>query len=54
MLTLVYLGIVLIITQGRWIVWAERSIDTKIILDAPDGTPRRRRSCGILFRSAWR
>jgi hypothetical protein len=27
------------------------TIGSKIILDAPDGTPRRCGSCGILFRS---
>ena len=28
------------LTQGRCTVCAERTIGTKIILDAPDGTPR--------------
>jgi hypothetical protein len=32
--------IVLILTQNRCIVYAERTICSKIILDAPDGTPR--------------
>ena len=30
-------------------VCAERTIGSEIILDAPDGTPRRRGSCGISF-----
>jgi hypothetical protein len=33
---------------------ANRTIGSEIVLDAPDGTPRRRGSCGILFRSVWR
>ena len=33
------LDIVLILTQYRCTVCAERTIDTEIILDAPDGTP---------------
>jgi hypothetical protein len=36
----VYLGIVLILTQYRCIVYAECTIGSTIILDAPDGTPR--------------
>jgi hypothetical protein len=34
------LEIVLILTQDRYTVCAERTIGSKIILDAPDGTPR--------------
>jgi hypothetical protein len=37
---LVYLQIVLILTQDWSIVCAERTIGLEIILDAPDGTPR--------------
>jgi hypothetical protein len=36
----VRLEIVLILTQDRSIVYAERTIGSEIILDAPDGTPR--------------
>jgi hypothetical protein len=39
-LVLVRLEIVLILTQDGCIVYAERAIGSKIILDAPDGTPR--------------
>jgi hypothetical protein len=37
---LVYLEIVLILTQDRCMVCAEHTIGSKIVLDAPDGTPR--------------
>jgi hypothetical protein len=36
----VHLEIVLILTQDRCIVYAERTIGLEIILDTPDGTPR--------------
>jgi hypothetical protein len=36
----VHLEIVLILKQDRCMVCAERTIGSKIILDAPDGTPR--------------
>ena len=39
-LILVNLEIVLILTQDRCPVCAERTIGSEIILDAPDGTPR--------------
>jgi hypothetical protein len=39
-LVLVCLEIVLILTQDRCIVYAERIIGPEIILDAPDGNPR--------------
>ena len=39
--------IVLILTQDRCTVCVERTIGLEIVLDAPDGTPRRRGSCGI-------
>jgi hypothetical protein len=35
---------VLILTQDRCMVCVERTIGLEIILDAPDGTPRRRGS----------
>ena len=46
--------IVLILTQDRCMVCAERTIGSKIILDEPDGTPTGRESRGISFRSIWR
>ena len=39
--------IVLILTQDRCTVCVERTIGSAIVLDAPDGTHRRRGSCGI-------
>ena len=36
----VRLEIVLILTLDRCMVYAERTIGSKIVLDAPDGTPR--------------
>ena len=41
---------VLILTQDRCTVCVKRTIGSEIILDAPDGTARRRGSCGILVR----
>ena len=38
-LDLVYLEIVLILTQDKCTVYAERTIGSEIDLDAPDGTP---------------
>ena len=38
-LDLVYLEIVLILTQDKCTVYAERTIGSEIIWDAPDGTP---------------
>jgi hypothetical protein len=49
MLILVHLEIVVILKQNSWMVCAERSIGSEIILDTSDGTP-----CGILFWSIWR
>jgi hypothetical protein len=40
MLVLVYLEIVLILMQDRCMVCVERTIGSKIVLDAPDVTPR--------------
>ena len=45
---------VLIFTQDRCTVCVKRTIGSEIILDAPDGTPRRRGSCGISLHSVWR
>ena len=45
----VRLEIVLILTQDWCTVCAERIIGSEIVLDTPDGTPRRRGSCGISF-----
>jgi hypothetical protein len=39
MLVLVYLEIVLILTQDRCKVCSEHKIGSEIILDAPDGSP---------------
>jgi hypothetical protein len=39
-LDLVYLEILLILTQDRCTVCAKRTIGSKCFLDAPDGTPR--------------
>ena len=36
----VHLEIVLILTQDRCMVYAERTIGSEIVLDAPDGSPR--------------
>ena len=38
----------------RCTVCAERTIGSEIVLNTPDGTSRRRGSCGISFRSIWR
>jgi hypothetical protein len=35
-----HLEIVLTLTQDRCTVCAERTMDSEIVLDAPDGTPR--------------
>ena len=45
---------VLILTQDRCMVCAEHTIGSEIILEAPDGTPRRRGSYRISFWSVWR
>ena len=39
-LDLVYLEIVLILTQDKCTVYAEGTIGSEIVLDASDGTPR--------------
>ena len=53
-LILVRLEIVLILTQDRCMVCDEHTIGSEIILEAPDGTPRRRGSYRISFWSVWR
>jgi hypothetical protein len=40
--------------QDWFTVCAKCTIGSRIILDALDGTPRGRESCGILFWSIWR
>jgi hypothetical protein len=50
----VHLGIVLVSVQDRCTVCAKRSIGLEIVLDPPDGTPRRRGSSGCSFRSGCR
>ena len=47
----VRLEVVLILTQDRCMVCAKHSVGSEIVLDAPDGPPRWRGSCGISFRS---
>jgi hypothetical protein len=54
MLVPVRLKRVLILTQDRCTIYNERTIGSKIIFDAPDGTPRWRGSYEISFRSVWR
>ena len=49
-----HLEIVLILTQDRCTVCSEQTISLEIILEAPDGNPRWRGSCGISFWSVWR
>jgi hypothetical protein len=51
---LVYLEIVLILTQDRCTVSVEHTIGSEIILDAPDGNPMTHGSCGISLQSVWR
>ena len=46
--------IVLILTQDRCMVCVRHTIGSEIVLDAPDGTPRRGGSCGISLHSVWR
>jgi hypothetical protein len=53
-LILVYFEIVLVSVQDRCTVHAKHTIGSKIVLDAPDRTPRRHGSSGILVRSVWR
>jgi hypothetical protein len=43
-----------IYAKNRCTVYAEHTIGSEIILDAPDGTLRLRGSCQILLPSVWR
>jgi hypothetical protein len=54
MFDLIYLEIVLILMQDRCTLCAERTIGSKIILDASDATPRQLGSCGISYQYVWR
>jgi hypothetical protein len=45
---------VLILMQDRCMVCFECTIGSEIILDAPNGTPRRHGLCGISLLSVWR
>jgi hypothetical protein len=54
MLVLVCLEIEITLTRGRCMICAERTVRSEIILDVPDGSPRRHWSCGISFPSIWR
>jgi hypothetical protein len=50
-LIFVHVEIVLILTQGRYTVCAECGIGSKIVLGAPNATPRCRGLSESLFRS---
>ena len=45
----VCLEMVLVLVQDRCTICTKYTIGSDIILDAPDGTPRCRGSCGISF-----
>ena len=45
----VRLEMVLVLMEDRCTVCAKRTIGSDIVLDAPDGTPRWRGTCGISF-----
>jgi hypothetical protein len=47
----VHLEIVLLLMQDWCSICVECAVGSEIVLEAPDGTPRLRGSCGILFRS---
>jgi hypothetical protein len=51
---LIHLEILLILTQDRCTVCTERTTGSEIIMDAPNGAPRSRGSCQILFQSIQR
>jgi hypothetical protein len=53
-LVLVCLDMVFVLVHDRCMVCTERTIGLETILDAPDGTPRRRGSCRISIRSVQR
>jgi hypothetical protein len=46
--------LLLVSVQYSYTVCAERTIGSKIDLDAPDDTPSGRGSSGSLFESVWR
>jgi hypothetical protein len=50
----VHLETVSVSLQYRSTVCAEHTIGSKIVLDAPDGTPRGRGSSGSSFQSIYR
>jgi CO dehydrogenase/acetyl-CoA synthase alpha subunit len=50
-LVLIDFETVLASVQDWCTVCVERTVGSEIVLEAPDGTPRLRGSCGILFRS---
>jgi hypothetical protein len=50
-LGMVHLEIVLLLIHDWCMVCVERTVGSEIVLEAPDGTPRLRGSCGTLFRS---
>ena len=45
---------VLVLVQDWRMVCARYTIGSQIVLDAPDGTPRRRGSCEISLLFVWR
>jgi uncharacterized membrane protein len=49
----VHLDIVLLLMHDWCTVRVEHTVGSEIVLEAPDGTPRLRGSCGILFRSVF-
>jgi hypothetical protein len=54
MLDSVRLEIVLILTQDRCTVCAERTTASEIVLDIQDGTPRSQVSSGYLIQFVWK
>ena len=46
---LVRMEMVLMLVQGRCMVYAKCTVGSDIVLDAPDGTPSLHGSCGISF-----
>ena len=53
-LTSFRLETVFVSVQDRCMVYARCTTVLQIVLDAPDGTPRCRESCGISLLSVWR
>ena len=51
---LVRLEMVLVLVQDRCMVCFERTIGSEMVLDAPNGTPRRRSSTGSSLQSVMR